>query len=47
VTTSHHDIDMVGEGGPSTSFLAAIGKDVDTDRSLFLGRAFGPTRGSA
>ena len=36
---------MVGEGRPSTSFLAAISKDVDGGPEPVLGRAFGPTRG--
>jgi hypothetical protein len=37
VTTSDHDFVMVGEGRPSMSFLATIGKAVDTDRSLSSG----------
>ena len=37
MTTSDHDFVMVGEGRPSMSFLATIGKAVDTDRSLSSG----------
>ena len=29
VTLGRHSVVLVGEGRPSTSFLAAIGKDVD------------------
>ena len=47
VTHRSPPVVMVGEGRPSTSFLAAISKDVDGGPEPVLGRAIGPTRGPA